>query len=40
MLIINALAIANKTFKILNIDTNQYVSQYVSGKVYSEQEKI
>lgn len=35
MLTINALAIANTTFKILNTDTNQYVSQYVSGKVYS-----
>ena len=40
MLTINALAVANTTFKILNIDTNQYVSQYVGGKVYSEQEKI
>lgn len=40
MLTINALAIANITFKILNIDTNQYVSQYVGGKVYSEKEKI
>ncbi|CCY72208.1 sporulation initiation inhibitor protein Soj [Clostridium sp. CAG:921] len=40
MLAINALAIANATFKILNTDTNQYVSQYVGGKVYSEQEKI
>lgn len=40
MLTINALAIANTTFKILNTDTNQYVSQYVGGKVYSEQEKI
>lgn len=30
------IAIANTTFKILNTDTNQYVSQYVGGKVYSE----
>ncbi len=30
------IAIANTTFKILNTDTNQYVSQYVAGKVYSE----
>lgn len=29
-------ALANTTFKILNTDTNQYVSQYVGGKVYSE----
>src|SRR5574344_1751632 len=28
--------LANTTFKILNTDTNQYVSQYVGGKVYSE----
>lgn len=40
MLTINALAIANTTFKLLNTDTNQYVSQFVGGKVYSEQEKI
>lgn len=30
------IAIANTTFKILDTDTNQYVSQYVGGKVYSE----
>lgn len=30
------IAIADTTFKILNIDTNQYVSQYVGGKVISE----
>lgn len=30
------IAIADTTFKILNTDTNQYVSQYVAGKVYSE----
>ncbi|MBQ3474882.1 MAG: Cys-Gln thioester bond-forming surface protein [Bacilli bacterium] len=30
------IALANTTFKILNKDTNQYVSQYVGGKVYSE----
>lgn len=30
------IAIANTTFKILNTDTNQYVSQFVGGKVYSE----
>ena len=29
-------ALANTTFKILNKDTNQYVSQFVGGKVYSE----
>ena len=40
MLTINALVIANTTFKILNTDTNQYVYQYIGGKVYSEQEKI
>lgn len=28
------IAIANTKFKILNTDTNQYVSQYVGGKVY------
>ena len=28
------IALANTTFKILNKDTNQYVSQYVGGKVY------
>ena len=28
--------LANTTFKILNTDTNQYVSQYVGGKVYTE----
>ena len=33
MLTINALAIANATFKILNTDTNQYVSQYIGEKV-------
>ena len=32
----NKIALANTTFKILNMDTNQYVSQYVGGKVYSE----
>ena len=31
-----AIAIADTTFKILNTDTNKYVSQYVGGKVYSE----
>lgn len=30
------ITLANTTFKILNLDTNQYVSQYVSGKVHSE----
>ena len=30
------IALANTTFKILNTDTNQFVSQYVGGKVYSE----
>ncbi len=30
------IAIADTTFKILNVDTNQYVSQYVGGKVISE----
>ncbi len=30
------IAIADTTFKILNTDTNEYVSQYVGGKVYSE----
>lgn len=30
------IALANTTFKNLNLDTNQYVSQYVGGKVYSE----
>lgn len=30
------IALADTTFKILNLDTNQYVSQYVGGKVYSE----
>lgn len=30
------IAIANTTFKILNIDTNQYVSQFVGGEVVSE----
>lgn len=30
------IALANTTFKILNKDTNQYVSQFVGGKVYSE----
>ncbi len=33
MLTINALASANTTFKILNTDTNQYVSQYIGEKV-------
>ena len=28
------IALANTKFKILNTDTNQYVSQYVGGKVY------
>lgn len=32
----NTIAIANTTFKILNTDKNQYVSQYVAGKVYSD----
>lgn len=32
----NKIALADTTFKILNTDTNQYVSQYVAGKVYSE----
>ncbi len=30
----NTIAIADTTFKILNTDTNQYVSQFVAGKVY------
>lgn len=30
------IAIADTTFKILNIDTNQIVSQFVGGKVYDE----
>lgn len=30
------IALANTTFKILNTDTNKFVSQYVGGKVYSE----
>lgn len=30
------IAIEDVTFKILNMDTNQFVSQYVSGNVYSE----
>lgn len=30
------IALADTTFKILNTDTNKYVSQYVGGKVYSE----
>ena len=30
------IAIADTTFKIFNLDTNQYVSQYVGGKVISE----
>ena len=30
------IAIADTTFKIFNTDTNQYVSQYVGGKVISE----
>ena len=30
----NTIAIADTTFRILNIDTNQYVSQFVAGKVY------
>jgi uncharacterized surface anchored protein len=29
------ISLANTSFKILNIDTNTYVSQYVGGKVYS-----
>ena len=32
----NTISLANTTFKILNQDTNQYVSQYVGGKVISE----
>ena len=32
----NKIALADTTFKILNTDTNQYVSQYVGGKVYTE----
>jgi hypothetical protein len=32
----NIIALADTTFKILNTDTNQYVSQYVGGKIYSE----
>lgn len=28
------IALADTTFKILNTDTNQYVSQYVGGKIY------
>lgn len=30
------IALANTTFKIFNKDKNQYVSQYVGGKIYSE----
>lgn len=30
------IAIKDTTFKIFNVDTNQYVSQYVGGKVYDE----
>ncbi len=30
------IALANTTFKILNTDTNEYVTQFVGGKVYSE----
>ncbi len=30
----NRIAIPNTKFRILNTDTNQYVSQYVGGKVY------
>ena len=30
------IAIADTTFKILDLDSNQYVSQYVGGKVYGE----
>lgn len=30
------IAIADTTFKIFNVDTNQYVSQFVAGKVISE----
>lgn len=30
------IALANTTFKILNTDTNQIVTQYVGGKVYDE----
>lgn len=32
----NTIALANTTFKILNVDTNQYVSQFVGGKIYNE----
>ena len=32
----NIIALANTTFKILNTDTNKYVSQYVGGKVYDK----
>lgn len=28
------IALANTTFKILNTDTNQYITQYVGGKIY------
>ena len=30
------IALANTTFKIFNVDTKEYISQYVGGKVYSE----
>ncbi len=30
----NTIELADTTFKILNLDTNQYVSQFVGGKVY------
>ena len=32
----NIIVLANTTFKILNTDTNKYVSQYVGGKVYDK----
>ena len=32
----NKIELSDTTFKILNLDTNQYVSQYVGGKVISE----
>ncbi len=31
-----SIALPNTTFRILNTDTNQYVSQYVGGKVYDK----
>ena len=30
------IALSDVTFKILNVDTNEYVSQYVGGKTYTE----